>query len=707
MPVDESSDEDDDDDEEDEDEAAMAAHDAADYVEDNDRGEEEDDFAMYVEEESELDVMSSQMEDKLDINHIPANGSSKTTGGHIRGRALGNSAKMADLAHMDIHQEPEPLMGLVQVYLASESTTVNPNSNPPLTSFVIPSMSSLAAVLEAILQNHLPALKGRNPLVHVWTSFGQEGAPFWLSYGILNNIDSPKYHGQSWFVDQSSSTYMLYVLFQTTLLSTPASSAPVSASSQLSSHPSFSVAAASSSSRSASPHTTTIAKSGGSISDDAIITFLNLDPDLAQKPPTRSPIKATYQHWAHFMEKRKELAELKTTHPNSLAAKITNSLLFGLFCSTGSQATWKTFDHVHLFPNLQEWFTNPSPDPSLTTAVWKGWKPDFSTLKKFYVEQGLMREDSTGGSSIIQGKLTSLMESKDRRYKEYEAALELEAEKERREEREKRKEEKKKRKVKEKVKDKERGKKREEKGNKEDNSSTNNFLMKSLLATISQILLLVAYMLALLSKSPSLVTLLAALYSIPLVIAAPTQEFPAITFAAFNQVILENFHADIKLDTVLILLFSILENPEVFNHHSRQKYKKVGAEHLASFNGWISAFSNTLLHQLPNHEKDVFGPDASSGETGTRMIDCIDNVASAVGFQSYSVKGKKLRTLKPINFQSLQPIHIIAPISFECETHTSSRDLPQVKLLKDGKVIKYAYVIQGKCSHCNTIYAAD
>ena len=174
------------------------------------------------------------------------------------------------------------------------------------------------------------------------------------------------------------------------------------------------------------------------------------------------------------MEKRKELAELKTTHPNSLAAKITNSLLFGLFCSTGSQATWKTFDHVHLFPNLQEWFTNPSPDPSLTTAVWKGRKPDFSTLKKFYVEQGLMREDSTGGSSIIQGKLTSLMESKDRRYKEYEAALELEAEKERREEREKRKEEKKKRKVKEKVKDKERGKKREEKGNKEDNSSTNN-----------------------------------------------------------------------------------------------------------------------------------------------------------------------------------------------------------------------------------------
>ncbi|KAF9030253.1 hypothetical protein BJ165DRAFT_1535738 [Panaeolus papilionaceus] len=299
MPVDESSDknneeddEDEDDEDDDEDEAAMVAHDAADYVDENDRGEEEDNFEMYVEEENELDVMSSQMEDKLDINHIPANGSSKTTGGHIHGRALGNSAKMADLAHMDIHQEPEPLMGLVQVYLASENITLDPNSNPPLTSFVIPSMSSLAAVLEAILQNHLPALKGCNPLVHVWTSFGHEGAPFWLSYGILDNIDSPKYHSQSWFVDQSSSTYMLYVSFQTTLLSTPASSTPVSASSQVSSHPSFSVAAASSSSSSASPHTTTIAKSSGSISDDAIIAFLNLDPDLAEKPSTRSPITA-------------------------------------------------------------------------------------------------------------------------------------------------------------------------------------------------------------------------------------------------------------------------------------------------------------------------------------------------------------------------------------------------------------------------------
>ncbi|KAF9049684.1 hypothetical protein BJ165DRAFT_1401563 [Panaeolus papilionaceus] len=512
---------------EEDDEAVIEAHDAADYVDEKHDDDDEDNLGMYVDEEAELDAMSSQMENTLDINQT---------------------------------------------------------------------MSPLTAVIDALLQDHLPALKDRNPLVQVWTRFGN--APCWLSYGILSNIKSPKYHGPSWVIDESS-TYMLHVLFQLSPLSTPSSSIPVAASPQVPfSHHSLSIAATSSSSHSGSLHTNT------------------------------------------------------TNKMNSHTKQWITVDLEGL-------------QYVHLFPDLQEWFTNPSPDPSLTTALWKGQKPGFVTLRKFYIEQGLVRDEGTG-IRIIQAKLTSLVDTKNRRYEEYQAVLDLEEEEEKKREREKKREEKRKRKEKEKEKEKDKAERR-----------------------IRERKMMIS----------------------------PTQEFPAITFAAFNQVILENFHADIKLDTVLILLFSILENPEVFNHHSRQKYKKVGTEHLASFNGWISAFSNTLLHRLPNHEKDVFGPNASFGDTGTKMIDCIDNVASAVGFQSYSVKGKKLRTLKPINFQSLQPIHIIAPMSFECETTTcnryalhrltASRDLPQVKLLKDGKVIKYAYVIQGKCSHCNTIYAAD
>ncbi|KAF9039092.1 hypothetical protein BJ165DRAFT_1551557 [Panaeolus papilionaceus] len=99
------------------------------------------------------------------------------------------------------------------------------------------------------------------------------------------------------------------------------------------------------------------------------------------------------------------------------------------------------------------------------------------------------------------------------------------------------------------------------------------------------------------------------------------------------------------------------------------------------------------------------------------MIIAVDKVATTLGYQSYTSDGKKLRTLKPVNLQKLQPIHMIVPKPSECQTetcepyaikrHTISRDIPQVTLLKGSEVVKYAYVLQGKCAHCDTIYAAD
>ncbi|KAF9042040.1 hypothetical protein BJ165DRAFT_1405769 [Panaeolus papilionaceus] len=428
---DEEEDDDEKDDEED-DEAVIKAHDAADYVDEKHDNDDEDNLGMYVDEEAELDVMLSRMENTLDINQIPANGSSKATGGHICGKALGNSAKMADLANIDIPQEPEPVLGL--------DATVNPLSDRPLTTFAHPAMSPLTAVINALLQDHLPALKDCNPLVQVWTRFGN--APCWLSYGILSNIKSPKYHGPSWVIDESS-TYMLHVLFQLSPLSTPSSSIPVAASPQVPfSHHSLSIAATSSSSCSGSLHTNTTNEmnSHTKVSQDAIITFLNLDPTMAQKIPTKSSTKLTYQCWFHYMEKKQELANLKQW--------ITVNLEGLRICS--------------LFPDLQEWFTNPSPDPSLTTALWKGQKPGFLTLRKFYIEQGLVQDEGTG-IRIIQAKLTSLVDTKNRRYEEYQAVLDLEGEEEKKREREKQREEKRKRKEKEK-----------EKGKKDDDMSMND-----------------------------------------------------------------------------------------------------------------------------------------------------------------------------------------------------------------------------------------
>lgn len=56
------------------------------------------------------------------------------------------------------------------------------------------------------------------------------------------------------------------------------------------------------------------------------------------------------------------------------------------------------------------------------------------------------------------------------------------------------------------------------------------------------------------------------------------QTFPDITFKVFSDFITQNFSSKVSLATVLLVLFSMTENPDLLNLHARQKNPRVQGE---------------------------------------------------------------------------------------------------------------------------------
>ena len=61
--------------------------------------------------------------------------------------------------------------------------------------------------------------------------------------------------------------------------------------------------------------------------------------------------------------------------------------------------------------------------------------------------------------------------------------------------------------------------------------------------------------------------------------------FPDISFNAFNKFVSKNFSSEISLSTVLLLLFTMTENPDLLNLHARQKHPQCTAEIKQSSSG--------------------------------------------------------------------------------------------------------------------------
>lgn len=201
--------------------------------------------------------------------------------------------------------------------------------------------------------------------------------------------------------------------------------------------------------------------------------------------------------------------------------------------------------------------------------------------------------------------------------------------------------------------------------------------------------------------------------------AAASQEmmqFPDIAFGKFSQFIQEHFDSGISLASVLCILFSITENPELLALHARQQKSRYKGENSITVTAWIKCLSwsiqDKLGAQLLNESNN-----ASSDYQVTTLGMRLDEMAKLLKLHPASKSGKVKQKFKPISYQAIEGIHLICPDVFECETLsckpyslqqvTKIRDIPLVTLIKGFTIHENCPVLAGKCTECNTMYYAD
>jgi len=67
--------------------------------------------------------------------------------------------------------------------------------------------------------------------------------------------------------------------------------------------------------------------------------------------------------------------------------------------------------------------------------------------------------------------------------------------------------------------------------------------------------------------------------------------FPNIKFHAFSDFINFNFSSQVSLATVLLVLFSMLENPELLNLHAHIKHPEHQGERKIHASSWLTKFA--------------------------------------------------------------------------------------------------------------------
>ena len=210
---------------------------------------------------------------------------------------------------------------------------------------------------------------------------------------------------------------------------------------------------------------------------------------------------------------------------------------------------------------------------------------------------------------------------------------------------------------------------------------------------------------------------------LPIVAAMPEEHgFPDITFKAFNEFIGANFSSKVSLATVLLVLFTMTENPDLLNLHARQKHPSCPGEYKVKASGWIKALASALKNRLANTHGTLFKKNenvqnTSDHELITSLALKLDAMADILSLSSYDDTGRYKRKLHPVSHAAIQPVYVICPISSTCETEscdprglqqaTRARDIPLVTLIKGTTIHHNVPVLTGKCPSCNTSYFAD
>ena len=197
----------------------------------------------------------------------------------------------------------------------------------------------------------------------------------------------------------------------------------------------------------------------------------------------------------------------------------------------------------------------------------------------------------------------------------------------------------------------------------------------------------------------------------------PTTPFPEIKFSVFNKFISSTFNSNISLATVLMIFFTLVENPELLNLHARQKHPQLSSEKSIISSAWMRALCRQLKDHLPDEgfvrlfKKNEFTLETWEDDLSRKL----DGFAECLGLTPYR-KGLFRKKLLPISKKPIQPEYIICPLDMECtksgcnsrhlSMSTKKSDIPIVTLIKGTSIFKGVSVLTGQCLGCHTLYSA-
>lgn len=215
---------------------------------------------------------------------------------------------------------------------------------------------------------------------------------------------------------------------------------------------------------------------------------------------------------------------------------------------------------------------------------------------------------------------------------------------------------------------------------------------------------------------------LAAVYIQPAAASGPDKSpFCDIPFEQFSEFIGTNFNSNISLSTVLLLLFSMTENPDLLNLHAKQKHP-ISGETKSTLNGWIIALATAVHAKLDSKVMQLFQQDIKAHYPETNIIKDIatklDGFSDLLKLSPY--KRRRFHSkLQPMSYDEIKGVRLICPLSMICTTaglecngrsvhkNTRTRDATKAILIEGTTVHDDVVVLTGKCAKCNTLYTAD
>lgn len=202
---------------------------------------------------------------------------------------------------------------------------------------------------------------------------------------------------------------------------------------------------------------------------------------------------------------------------------------------------------------------------------------------------------------------------------------------------------------------------------------------------------------------PSLLGIMILLSSLPTTMAASNMdEFPNISFDVFADFVQAQFSLLVSLATVLSVLFSLLDNPDLLNLHNRQNTGTTWKGCHRAFFRFSDAEDETKM---------------SDSQQITSVSTKLNSLARLLQLRTFNSNGKFIHKLKPVSRKKIAPALILCPVSMACTTatcgnqslllETRKKDLSRVTLIKRTQLFTNVFNVYGKCRGCKTTYYAD